>query len=118
MAWQTTTAFTDTSTGLAIPAGAYLKINSTEFDHKAQTATVQCGLYVSKTAREAGLAPVMTFTADFIASSSQVGDQYAQIKPFPGTPANSNPDNLIAQVYAVLPVHPALSTVLAGAVAG
>ncbi|MDR3793376.1 MAG: hypothetical protein P4L03_08345 [Terracidiphilus sp.] len=118
MAWQTAVPFLDPETGLVIPAGAYLKINSTQFDHKAQTATVQCGLYVSKTAREAGLAPVETFQADFLASSSQVGNQYAQIKPFPGTPASSNPDNLIAQVYAVLPVHPALSVLLVGAVAG
>jgi hypothetical protein len=40
MAWQTAVPFTDSSTGLTIPAGAYMKINSTEFDHKAQTATV------------------------------------------------------------------------------
>jgi hypothetical protein len=117
MAWQTTTAFTDTSTGLAIPAGAYLKIDSIGLDHKAQTASVRCGLYANKTARDTGKSPVLSFAADFVASSSEVGNQYAQIKPFPVTQADSNPDNLVAQVYAVLPQHPILSTVLAGATA-
>ena len=116
MAWQTAVPYTHPATGNIIPAGAYFKIDSTQFDHKAQTANISCGLYFNKAARTAGLAPLLTFDVAYLASSSVTGNQYAQILPFPATQADSNPDNLVARLYDVLPQHPALAALLSGAV--
>ena len=42
-------------------------------------------------------------------------DQFTQICGFPATPQATNPDNLVAQIYAALLSHPQVATLLTGA---
>ena len=122
MAWLTAAPYTDQSNGVTHPAGAYFKIQATKFDHKAQTATIHCDLYASKDARNAGLNPILSVDVQYISPSTPGANdpnaQFPQICGFPATPQATNPDNLVAQIYAALLSHPQVDDLLSGATAG